>query len=490
LTLTAENILLLGSIMLFASIIASKTSFKFGVPTLILFLIVGMLAGSEGPGEIYFDDPKIAQFLGVVALTFILFSGGLETKLETIKPVLKNGLALSTAGVLITAVTVGAFTSYVLNIPLMEGMLLGAIVSSTDAAAVFSILRTRNIGLKGNLRPLLEFESGSNDPMAYFLTISFIELVMQPEASIALMIPKFIKGMVLGALCGYAGGRLMIFVINRINLDVAGLYPVLCIALMFFTFSFTDAIGGNGFLAIYGAGILLGSAPIIHKKSLIKFFDGIAWLMQIVMFLTLGLLVFPSHITPIIGEGLLISLFLIVVARPVAVFLMLLRAKDLNFRKKLFISWVGLRGAAPIVFATYPLIAGVHYADTIFNLVFFISVTSVVLQGSTLSLMAKWLHVGVPEKVKRKFPLDLELKDGSKSELIELDIPESSIAIGKQIVQLNLPKSSLIVLIHRHDKYITPSGETEIQATDHLLILADNKEVRAKIYDSFGLHLE
>lgn len=490
LTLTAENILLLGSIMLFASIIASKTSFKFGVPTLILFLIVGMLAGSEGPGEIYFDDPKIAQFLGVVALTFILFSGGLETKLETIKPVLKNGLALSTVGVLITAVTVGAFTSYVLNIPLMEGMLLGAIVSSTDAAAVFSILRTRNIGLKGNLRPLLEFESGSNDPMAYFLTISFIELVMQPEASIALMIPKFIKGMVLGAICGYGGGRLMIFVINRISLDVAGLYPVLCIALMFFTFSFTDAIGGNGFLAIYGAGILLGSAPIIHKKSLIKFFDGIAWLMQIVMFLTLGLLVFPSHITPIIGEGLLISLFLIVVARPVAVFLMLLRAKDLNFRKKLFISWVGLRGAAPIVFATYPLIAGVHYADTIFNLVFFISVTSVVLQGSTLSLMAKWLHVGVPEKVKRKFPLDLELKDGSKSELIELDIPESSIAIGKQIVQLNLPKSSLIVLIHRHDKYITPSGETEIQATDHLLILADNKEVRAKIYDSFGLHLE
>jgi cell volume regulation protein A len=489
-TLTAENILLLGSIMLFASIIASKTSFKFGVPTLILFLIVGMLAGSEGPGKIYFNDAKIAQFMGVVALTFILFSGGLETKLESIKPVLKNGLALSTVGVLITAVSVGVFSSYILNITLMEGMLLGAIVSSTDAAAVFSILRTRNVGLKGNLRPLLEFESGSNDPMAYFLTISFIDLVMQPDASIAIMIPKFLKGMVLGAACGYGGGRLMVYVLNRISLDVAGLYPVLLISLMFFTFSFTDAIGGNGFLAIYGAGIILGNASIIHKKSLIKFFDGIAWLMQIVMFLTLGLLVYPSQITPIIGEGILISLFLILVARPVAVFLMLIRSKDLNFRKKLFISWVGLRGAAPIVFATYPMIAGVHYADTIFNLVFFISVTSVVLQGSTLSLMAKWLHVGVPEKVKRKFPLDLELKDGSKSELIELDIPENSEAVGKQIVQLKLPKSSLIVLIHRQDKYVTPGGDTEIEANDHLLILADNKEARSKIYDSFGLHLE
>lgn len=476
--------------MLFASIIASKTSFKFGVPTLILFLIVGMLAGSEGPGKIYFNDPKIAQFMGVVALTFILFSGGLDTKLESIKPVLKDGLVLSTVGVLITAITVGVFTSYVLNFSIMEGMLLGAIVSSTDAAAVFSILRTRNIGLKGNIRPLLEFESGSNDPMAYFLTISFIELVMHPETSIAVMIPKFIKGMVLGAICGYGGGRLMVYVLNRISLDVAGLYPVLLISLMFFTFSFTDAIGGNGFLAIYGAGIILGSASIIHKKSLLKFFDGIAWLMQIVMFLTLGLLVFPSQITPIIGEGLLISLFLIVVARPLAVFLMLIRSKDLNFRKKIFISWVGLRGAAPIVFATYPLIAGVHYADTIFNLVFFISVTSVVLQGSTLSIMAKWLHVGVPEKVKRKFPLDLELKDGSKSELIELDIPEASFAVGKQIVQLKLPKSSLIVLIHRQDKYVTPGGETEIEANDHLLILADNKEARTKIYDSFGVRLE
>jgi cell volume regulation protein A len=256
-------------------------------------------------------------------------------------------------------------------------------------------------------------------------------------------------------------------------------------SLIFFTFSFTDAIGGNGFLAVYAAAIILGNSNLIHKKSLIKFFDGMAWLMQIVMFLTLGLLVFPSEIVPILGEGILISLFLIVVARPLAIFIMLARATDLNFRKKLFISWVGLRGAAPIVFATYPLIAGVEYAQTIFNLVFFISVSSVVLQGSTLSLMAKWLHVGVPEKVKRKFPLDLELNENSKSELLELDVAENCSAVGKKIVQLKLPKSSLIVLIHRDNKYVTPGGETEILGGDHLLILTDNKESREQVYKSF-----
>lgn len=486
-TLTSENILLFGSILLFISILASKTSFRFGLPALILFLVVGMLAGSEGPGGIYFDDPDLAQFLGVMALTFILFSGGLETKLESIRPVLKNGLALSTFGVLITAIAVGLFTSYVLGFTMVESLLLGAIVSATDAAAVFSILRTRNIGLKGNLRPLLEFESGSNDPMAFFLTISFIDLVKDPETSLFLLIPKFLWGMALGAVVGYGAGRLMVFVINRIGLDVAGLYPVLAVSLMFFTVSLTDALGGNGFLAIYIAGLLLGNSNLIHKKSLIRFFDGMSWLMQIVMFLTLGLLVFPSRMVPFIGEGLLISVFLMFVARPIAVFSMLARSQDLNFRKKLFISWVGLRGAAPIVFATYPLIAGVHYADTIFNLVFFISVSSVVLQGSTLTLVARWLHVDVPEKVKRKFPLDLELRENSRSELLELDIARDSSAIGKQVVQLQLPKTAMIVMIHRDGKYLAPAGETVIAAGDHLLVLADTKESGEQVLERFGI---
>jgi cell volume regulation protein A len=470
---SSENVLLLGSILLFISIIASKTSFKLGIPTLILFLIVGMLAGSEGPGGIYFDDPETAQFLGVVALNFILFSGGLETKLESVKPILKDGVALSTIGVLITAMLVGVFAAYVLGFTIMEGMLLGAVVSSTDAAAVFSILRSRSVGLKGNLRPLLEFESGSNDPMAYFLTVSLIDLVQHPDASIFSLVPKFFIGMIIGGACGYVFGRIMTWVVNRIKLEVDGLYPVLILALVFFTFSFTDRIGGNGFLAVYVSAIILGNSNFIHKKSLIRFYDGQAWLMQIVMFLALGLLVYPKQMVPVIPEGLLITAFLIFVARPIAVFISLARAQDLNWRKKLFLSWVGLRGAAPIVFATYPLLAHVIYANTIFNLVFFISATSVLLQGTTLPIMARWLHVSVPEKLKRKFPLDIELKEDLKTTLVEVDVPPNSPAIGKAVVDLRLPKSALIVLIHRNGKYLTATGETVIEGADHLLILTD-----------------
>jgi len=483
---SAENILLIGSLLLFLSIIASKTSFKLGIPTLILFLVVGMLAGSDGPGGIYFNDPHMAQFLGVVALTFILFSGGLETKWESIKPILWQGVSLSTLGVLITALSVGIFSSYVLGYSLYEGLLLGAIVSSTDAAAVFSILRSKSIGLKGNLRPTLEFESGSNDPMAYFLTVSVIYLIQEPDASVLSLIPRFFKGMILGGICGYALGKAMIWIVNHIKLDIDGLYPVLILALVFFTFSFTDFIGGNGFLAVYIAAIILGNSNFLHKKSMIRFYDGQAWLMQIVMFLTLGLLVFPSQIVPVIGPGVFISLFLIFIARPIAVMISLAFFRDLNIRKKLFISWVGLRGAVPIIFSTYPLIAGVPTANNIFNLVFFISASSILLQGTMLSVVGKWLHVSVPEKLKRKFPLDIELKENFNSELVELDIPDNSPSIGKAVMELDLPKSALIVLIHRDGKYITANGATQIEKKDHLLIMADSKKTVDKVYQRFN----
>lgn len=483
---TPENILLLGSILLFISIISSKTSFQIGIPTLILFLIIGMLAGSDGPGGIYFDDPEIAQLLGVIALTFILFSGGLDTKWESIKPIIRNGLALSTVGVVLTAGLVGVFASYVLGFSIYEGLLLGAIVSSTDAAAVFSILRSRNFGLKGSIRPLLELESGSNDPMAYFLTISLISLVQQPDLTLWSLIPKFFVDMLLGVICGYVFGKLMALILNRIQLNIDGLYPVLVLSLVFFTFSFTERIDGNGFLAVYVSALILGNSNFIHKKSLMRFYDGQAWLMQIVMFLTLGLLVYPKQILPIVGEGVMISGFLILVARPVAVFVSLAFAKDMNFRKKLFISWVGLRGAAPIVFATYPLLAEIEYAHTIFHLVFFISVSSVLLQGTTLPYVANWLHVSVPSKIKRIFPLDIELKDEFKSELVEMDIPEDSPAVGKPVVDLNLPKSAFIVLIHRAGKYFTARGDTVLETGDHLLLMADSKDTVKRIYQSFG----
>ncbi len=484
--LDAQNILLLGSILLFISIVASKTSFRLGIPTLILFLGIGILAGSEGPGGIYFDDPKTAQFLGILALSFILFSGGLDTKWESIRPVLWQGITLSTLGVLLTAGAVGIFVHLVFNFSIEEGLLLGAIVSSTDAAAVFSILRTKSLGLKGNLRPLLELESGSNDPMAIFLTISLTYLIANKDFSVLSMVPMFFQQMIIGALFGCGIGLLMIWIVNKIKLDVEGLYPVLIMALVTFTYSFTDFVGGNGFLAVYLSGLVLGNSNFIHKKSLIKFYDGIAWLMQIVMFLALGLLVYPSKVFPLVGVGLLISVFLIFIARPVAVFISLLFFK-MNFRKKLMISWVGLKGAVPIVLATFPLIAKLEYAETIFNLVFFISATSILIQGTTLPIVAKWLKVSVPEKIKRKFPIDLELTDGMKSELVEYDVNSNSPCIGKSIVELGFPKAALIVLINRGGKYITPNGATIIEDNDHLLVMADDKASLMKFEEVLGI---
>jgi len=470
---TSENILLLGSVLLLLSIIVSKTSGKLGVPALIIFLIIGMLAGSDGIGGIYFNDPYIAQFLGAIALTFILFSGGLETKWDSVKPVFRQGLILSTAGVLLTAVAVGLFVSLVSDFSLTEGLLIGAIVSSTDAAAVFSILRSRSIGLKGNLRPLLELESGSNDPMAYFLTIGMTAVLVNKDMSFASLVPLFFQQMIIGAIMGFLFGKLMGWTLNKINLEYEGLYPVLTLALLFLAYGLTALIKGNGFLAIYIAGIILGNTNFVHKKSIIRFYDGQAWLMQIVMFLTLGLLVFPKQMLPFVGIGIIISLFLMFIARPLAVFLCLAFFK-MNNRERALVSWVGLRGAVPIVFATYPMLQGVDKSNGIFNIVFFIVITSVMLQGTTIPLVARWLYLFKPVKFKTRYPLELELSDNFKNELFELEVKENSSIVGRQIYQLKLPRTSLIVLINRNDKYITPGGATTIEEGDKLLIMSDS----------------
>src|SRR5690606_21090602 len=303
--LTIENILLVGSLLLFISIIAGKTSYKFGVPTLLLFLAIGMLAGSDGIVKIHFDNPQMAQFIGVVSLNFILFSGGLDTNWNSVKPILKEGLVLSTLGVLLTALSLGGFIWAVTDFTIYESMLLGSIVSSTDAAAVFSILRSKSLALKTNLRPTLELESGSNDPMAYVLTILFLTLVINQDQSFVSIIPIFFQQMIIGGIAGFAFGKLSKIIINKIKLDFEGLYPVLVITLMFITFSATDFIGGNGFLAIYICAVYLGNQELIHKKTILKMYDGLAWLMQIVLFLTLGLLVYPSQIIPYFGIGML-----------------------------------------------------------------------------------------------------------------------------------------------------------------------------------------
>lgn len=480
--LTIENILLIGSLLLFISIIAGKTSYKFGVPTLILFLAIGMLAGSDGIGGIYFDDPKIAQLIGIVSLNFILFSGGLDTNWGSVKPILWQGLTLSTVGVLLTALSLGAFVWLITDFTVYESLLLGAIVSSTDAAAVFSILRSKSLALKTNLRPTLELESGSNDPMAYVLTIAFLGLVVNPGLGVFSVIPLFLRQMILGAGAGFLFGKLSKIIINKIRLDFEGLYPVLAIALMFITFSATDFVGGNGFLAIYICAVYLGNQDLIHKKTIMKMFDGLAWLMQIVLFLTLGLLVYPTQIVPVIGIGLLISLFLILAARPISVFLSLMPFK-MKLRRRFYISWVGLRGAVPIVFATYPLLAGIEKADMIFNIVFFISLTSVLIQGTTLTTIAKWLHVALPEKAKPMAPTDAFLAEYPKTAMKEIEISNDNPIIGKKIVELGFPRAAIIAMIKRNDKYLTPNGSTVIEANDVLIVLSDTQKGINEVYE-------
>lgn len=473
--LTIENILLVGSLLLFVSIIVGKTSYKFGVPTLLLFLTIGMLAGSDGIGGIRFSDPKAAQFIGVVALNFILFSGGLDTQWNAVKPILREGIVLSTLGVLLTAISLGTFVWYVTDFTIYESMLLGSIVSSTDAAAVFSILRSKSLALKTNLRPTLELESGSNDPMAYVLTIAFLTLVVNQDQGLASVIPLFIQQMLVGGIAGFAFGKLSKVIINKIQLDFEGLYPVLVIALMFITFSATDFVGGNGFLAIYICAVYLGNQELIHKKTILKMYDGLAWLMQIVLFLALGLLVFPTQVFPVVGIGLLISLFLIIVARPVSVFLSLIFFK-MQMRRRFYISWVGLRGAVPIVFATYPLLAGIDKAPMIFNIVFFVSVTSVLIQGTTLGIVAKWLHVALPERIKPISESEKLIFDLPKSSLQEIEILPHFEAVNKRIVDLNFPRSAFIIMIKRDDVFIRPGGSTVIQPNDTLMVLADREE--------------
>lgn len=467
------ELLIIASILLLISVLVSKISDRFGIPALILFLFLGMLAGSDGFGGIYFDDPSLAQFIGIIALVLILFSGGVSTEWNQVRPVLKEGILLATIGVLVTAGVVGLVASYLLGLSLMEGLLVGAIVSSTDAAAVFSVLRAKSISLKGKLAPLLELESGSNDPTAVFLTISLIQLLINPVTSPLTLIGLFFKQMFIGAAIGFVMGKLMFFLINRIKLGHEGLYPVMTISLALLTFGLTDRLSGSGFLAVYIAGIVLGQRDFLHQNSLIRFHDGLAWIMQIAMFLTLGLLVFPSRLLPIVGVSLLIAGALMFIARPAGIFISLLTSK-LGWREKTFISWVGLRGAVPIVLATFPLIAKIPQADLIFNVVFFVVLTSVLFQGTTLPFVAERLHVNAPVVLKRTYPIEYVPMSGLKSELKEFHIRSNSPAIGKAIFELDLPESFLVVLIARENDFIMPKGGTILNDGDTLLVLSDN----------------
>lgn len=474
-----EWVLLVVAGFLLVSVLASKISDRFGVPALLFFLALGMLAGSEGVGGIYFDDSALTQWVGIVALNIILFAGGLDTNWRDIRPVLREGVILASLGVALTALGVGLAATWLLGFSLLEGLLLGAIVSSTDAAAVFSILRSQSLGLKGNLRPLLELESGSNDPMAVFLTIGLTTWLTRPNFAPESLIVTFIIQVVLGVSVGMSLGWLLAWLANRLHLGFDGLYPVLTLSTVFVTYGLTTLLGGNGFLAVYIAGIAARHHDFIHRRSLIRFHDGLAWLMQIGMFVTLGLLVFPSKIVPVMGAGLLMAAVLVFIARPLGVFVSLAFTR-LNLREKTFISWVGLRGAVPIILATYPLLAGLEKADLIFNIVFFVVLTSALVQGASIPQVARWLRVDEITPPKPVYPIEVNPMRGFADELKEIVIPPGSTCAEKTIVELGLPEKLLVILIARNNEFLVPNGGTTLMSGDTLIVLSDKES-----YDKF-----
>ncbi len=470
--LLTNEILLIVSVLLISAILLNKIGGKFGVPSLLIFILVGIMAGSDGIGGIYFEDYSLSQFIGIVAISYILFMGGLSVDIDELKPVFTEGAVLATLGVFITGILTGLCCYYFLDLSLLECMLLGGIISSTDAAAVFSVLRSKSISLANNLKPLLEFESGSNDPMAVFLTVGIIGLITA-QLNLPYLVFDFFKQMLLGIVFGYLIAQVTVWLINKIKLEYDSLYVVITLASVLFTYSFISLIGGNGFIGTYVCGLAMASMKFVNKKTLIKFHDATAWIMQIVMFLILGLLVNFKYGFTFVKQAFLVAMVLTFVARPIAVFLTTIPFKR-SMNEKLMISWVGLRGAAPIVLATFPLTAEIPHAIEIFNIVFFVVIISVLLQGTTIPYMAKKLKVDAPLDVDHKSILEYDGAHTS-NKMIEFTVPENSQISGKQIFELNLPKGSLVSLIYKNGDYIIPTGSTIIESCDVLFMLLDVK---------------
>lgn len=492
--LSFDLFLLIGSVLLFFSLLAGKTGYRYGVPTLLIFLLIGIVSGSGGLG-IQFASPNVAQYIGVIALNIILFSGGMDTRISELKPVAVKGILLATVGVLLTAGITGLFiywlTNFVLQsitFTLVESLLLAGIMSSTDSASVFSLLRSKKLSLKENLKPLLELESGSNDPMAFMITMVMLQLLNTPDVSGWLVALHFSQQLILGLLAGYILGKIAVKLINSIQLDNDALYSVLMLTVMFFVYSFTTYVGGNGYLAVYLCGLILGNHRIVHRKSTMRFFDGLTWLFQIIMFLALGLLVDPKELLPIAFSAILIGLFLILIARPLSVLTIFLPFKNISFSGKLFTAWVGLRGAVPIIFATYPWIHDIPQAKMMFNIVFFITILSLMLQGTTVSKMAHWLKLSkiLPSQRTLK-EFDVEFSDDIKSATCEITVDESILQNGNRLMEINLPDNTLVVMVKRNQQYFIPRGNTVLEIGDSLLVITDNENAMRETYKQLGI---
>ncbi|MBQ6940157.1 MAG: potassium/proton antiporter [Alistipes sp.] len=488
----SENILLVGAMLLFAAVFAGKAAYKLGAPALLLFLGVGMLFGYLDIVE--FDSPEFAEFIGMVAMCIILFSGGMDTKFSEIKPIMASGITMATAGVMLTAGIVGGFIYLIApylgvhGITLSMALLIAATMSSTDSASVFSILRSKKQGLQQNLRPLLELESGSNDPMAYILTVMLVGIVSD-GASIDWWdaVRTFIVQMAVGGVLGYGFGRISVWIMNRINIrNIPSLYSILLLACALFTFSFTSSVQGNGYLAVYIAGLVVGNYRIAYRNMLGTFFDSFTWLLQIILFIILGLFVNVEDLLKpdVLIMGGAVGLFMIFVARPVATFTCMLPFRTFTRKARTYISWVGLRGAVPIIFALYPITNGIEGADYIFNVVFLVTIISLVVQGTTVSGMANWLSLSYEEP---ESTFKLTVPDHIRSEFSEIGVTASMLHRGDTLKDIQLPGHTLVVMVCRDDKYFVPKGFTQLKPGDKLLVVSDDNEKLLQQVEDLGI---
>lgn len=467
-----ETYILVSALLFLACVIFSKFSDRYGIPVLLIFIFVGMFAGSEGILKIYFDNAKVTQDIGMLCLILILFSGGFNTSFKLVRPVLKEGIVLATLGVILTAIFVAFLCYFVLQIPLNDSLLLGAIISSTDAAAVFTIMRSKGLKLKNNIAPLLELESGSNDPMAIFLTIAVIEMItLSQMPSLSNFVITMLTQFILAFVCAFVFGSLMPFIINKIKLGSSGLYPVFTLSWVFVAFALSQKVGANGYLCVYLLGIVANTKEFVNKRGLIAFHEGVGWLAQVVIFVTLGLLATPSELGKVAVVALGVTMITMFIARPVAVFLSLVFSRKFNAKEKLFISWVGLRGTVPIILATYPLAADIESSSLIFNVVFFIVILSVLIQGVTLNPLAKLLKLNEEDESVLSTNLPI-----SYNTFRQYMLKEDSSVIGKNIAELNLSGDFIILIVKRKGEYIKASGSLVFEVNDLLLILCDDKD--------------
>ena len=479
---TAGNILLIGAILIFCAIMISKTGYRFGIPTLLLFLLVGMGFGTDGLG-LEFDSAEDAQFIGMIALSIILFTGGMDTKLRDIKPVMAQGMILSTVGVLLTTLLTGGFIFWLsgysdmnIEMPVLTCLLLAATMSSTDSASVFSLLRSQKMNLKENLKPMLELESGSNDPMAYMLTIALIQVIASGSGfNMGLLLKDLLVQFTVGGVTGYAFGRFAVWLINKVNLSNSSLYPILLLSLVFITFTITDMLHGNGYLAVYILGVVVGNARLVFRKEINTFMNGLTWFGQIVMFLSLGLLVNPHEMLEVSISALLIGLFMIFVARPLTVGLCLMPFRQMTFKAKCFVSWVGLRGAVPIIFATYPVVSHIPGSHDIFNIVFFITLLSLIFQGMTIAPVAKWLSLDLPQE-KEGNDFGVEIPEEIDSQLTDVTLTAEMLENGNRLMDMNISKGTLVMLVKRGSEFMIPNGRMELKVGDKLLYISENKK--------------